>query len=299
MKCVKVCPDHYFAESVGQVCVTNCSGNSKYGLNNICWTGCTGEYSADPTTFLCVKKCPFTYFSELNVCTQNCAIGYADPISKVCEPTICSVGYYAQTGTLKCVRECSPEYKYDANQTCLVSCPKTTDHATNLYMDNNTYMCVNKCQPGWYADNSTGYCNTQCSAGLWADNSTGRCVAKCPSTPDFFGYLKVCYFPCPKPNANTNLFAENTTRECLLLCPNGSYADKYNRRCMDVCTLKQYAYTNLSVTPVHNLCVEMCPEGLYASDNSKSCVPVCDLGTYGENVTNKCLKTCPTGTYAD
>ena len=84
MRCVKVCPDHYFAESVGQLCVTNCSGTSKYGLNNVCWPGCTAEYSADPTTFLCVKKCPFTYFSELNVCTQNCAIGYADPITKVC-----------------------------------------------------------------------------------------------------------------------------------------------------------------------------------------------------------------------
>ena len=68
---------------------------------------------------------------------------------------------------------------------------------------------------------------------------------------------------------------------------------------MDVCTLKQYAYTNVTVGAVFNLCVEMCPDGLYASDKSKSCIPVCDLGTFGENVTNKCLKTCPTGTYAD
>lgn len=75
-------------------------------------------------------------------------------------------------------------------------------------MDNNSYMCVNKCLPGWYADNTTGYCNTVCSNGLWADNSTGRCVPKCPTNPDFYGYQKVCYFPCPNPG----LYAENNTR---------------------------------------------------------------------------------------
>ncbi len=55
MRCVQNCPDHYFAETIGQVCVSNCSVNNKYGLDNVCYNGCTGIYSADPTTYFCVK----------------------------------------------------------------------------------------------------------------------------------------------------------------------------------------------------------------------------------------------------
>ena len=32
MSCVTECPDHTFAETIGQVCVTNCGTNSKFGL---------------------------------------------------------------------------------------------------------------------------------------------------------------------------------------------------------------------------------------------------------------------------
>ncbi len=63
---------------------------------------------------------------------------------------------------------------------CVSACPKTNLDQTNLYKDNNSFMCVNKCLPGWYSDNITGYCNTTCSANLFADNSTGRCITKCP-----------------------------------------------------------------------------------------------------------------------
>ena len=58
-------------------------------------------------------------------------------------------------------------------------------------------MCVNKCLPGWYADNITSYCQIQCSSTLFSDNSTGRCVSQCPANPDYYGYQRVCYFPCP------------------------------------------------------------------------------------------------------
>lgn len=54
MKCVLNCPDHYFAETIGQICVINCSINSKYGLNNVCYDSCTGIYNRDPTTYMCV-----------------------------------------------------------------------------------------------------------------------------------------------------------------------------------------------------------------------------------------------------
>ena len=108
MKCVQSCPDHYFAETIDQVCVANCSVNNKYGLNNVCYSACTGIYNKDPTTYLCVKVCPFTYFSEQNVCTQTCSIGYADPISKICQPALCSPGYYVQKGTKLCVQDCQP-----------------------------------------------------------------------------------------------------------------------------------------------------------------------------------------------
>lgn len=56
------------------------------------------------------------------------------------------------------------------------------------------------------------------------------------------------------------------------ICPGGSFADDYNRRCMDVCLNLRYAFSNLT----HNVCVDKCLEtGYYASDKTKSCVPLC------------------------
>ena len=81
------------------------------------------------------------------------------------------------------------------------------------------------------------------------------------------------------------------------LCPAGSFADSFNRRCMDVCTGTKYAYDNPS--NLENTCVEMCPHGFYGSSATKSCVTVCPEGTYGQNVTNVCVEKCPDGTFAD
>lgn len=66
-----------------------------------------------------------------------------------------------------------------------------------MYYEPNSYVCVYKCLPTWYADNVTRSCNQTCSDTYFADNSTGRCVDKCPEVPDFYGYDLVCYSTCP------------------------------------------------------------------------------------------------------
>ncbi len=177
---------------------------------------------------------------------------------KVCV-VICSPDLYAYTPTLQCRQNCQPQYKYYVDQTCTVSCPASNNLSTNLYMDNNTYSCRNKCLPTWYADNSTRYCVQSCASSLFADNSTGLCVNKCPSSPDYYGHNRVCYFPCPKQvSPNLPLFAENVTRTCITQCPSGSFADSFNWRCVAVCTGIQFNY--FGPPPI---CVSVCPSPLY------------------------------------
>lgn len=185
----------------------NCSTNNKYAFNVSCYSVCPDKLNADPTTFLCVEVCPFGYFAEDGVCVVNCTKGYADPFLKVCVK-VCTEDYYAYTPTLQCRQNCQPQYKYFKDQTCIPSCPVTDNLSTNLYRDNTTYSCRNKCLPTWYADNITGYCTQTCSSTLLADNSTGLCVTICPSSPDYYGYDRVCRFPCPNlPNQAPTLFA--------------------------------------------------------------------------------------------
>lgn len=97
MTCVTQCPDHFYGNTVNQLCVSNCSVAGQYGLQDTkkCVPTCPGALFADPTTYLCVGVCPFTYFGESNVCTPSCTAGFADPITKVCEQN-CSIGYYAK-----------------------------------------------------------------------------------------------------------------------------------------------------------------------------------------------------------
>lgn len=253
---------------------------------------CPNNTNADPTNNLCVDTCPFGYFAENDTCVPQCTNGYADPFLKVCV-SVCSPDYYAYQPTLECRQNCQPQFKYFDNQTCIVSCPATSNLSTNLYMDTTTYSCLNKCLPTWYADNSTRYCTQTCTSPLFADNSTGLCVTQCPSTPDYYGYNLVCHFPCPI--QSPLLFAENDTRTCMPTCPSGSYADNFTRRCVAECTGTQYGWTD-GVTPI---CVNICPPPTYGSNATKTCVPACPEGSYAENDTRLCLDRCPAGSYAD
>lgn len=194
---VQLCPDHYYAQLTGQICVANCSSWNQYGLGNLCYSACPNNTNADPTTFNCVQVCPFGYFSQNNICVINCTSGYADPFTKICS-SACSPDYYAiNLPPRLCVQDCQPQYKYLGNQSCIASCPASANLSLNLYMDNNFYYCTNQCLPTWYADNLTRSCTQACSSALYSDNSTGLCVTQCPQTPDYFGYNLVCYFPCP------------------------------------------------------------------------------------------------------
>lgn len=63
LRCVKKCPPFYYAESVGQICVQNCSVTSKFGFKGQCLPTCPNNTNADPVTSLCVDTCPFGYYS--------------------------------------------------------------------------------------------------------------------------------------------------------------------------------------------------------------------------------------------
>ena len=63
MLCVEECPPYYYAETIGQICVLNCSSNNKYAYNGTCVSTCPNLTNADPTNFLCVDTCPFGYFA--------------------------------------------------------------------------------------------------------------------------------------------------------------------------------------------------------------------------------------------
>lgn len=190
------CPPFFYAETIGQLCVANCGANGKFGFKGLCYTVCPNGTNADSTTYLCVDTCPFGYFAENSVCVPGCTNGFADPMLKKCV-SVCSPDYYAYLPTRECRLDCQPQFKFFPNQTCIVDCPTSSNSSLNLFMDTNTYSCLNKCLPTWYADNSTRYCTQTCTSPLLADNSTGTCVSKCPSIPDLYGFNQVCSFPCP------------------------------------------------------------------------------------------------------
>ena len=56
MTCVVDCPDHYYADSNGQICVSDCGVSSQFAARDqgICVTNCTDQYYADSTTNWCV-----------------------------------------------------------------------------------------------------------------------------------------------------------------------------------------------------------------------------------------------------
>lgn len=64
MSCVKKCPDHFYANSLNQLCVSNCSVAGRYAdeAAGKCVPTCPDALFADPTTYLCVGVCPFGYF---------------------------------------------------------------------------------------------------------------------------------------------------------------------------------------------------------------------------------------------
>ena len=312
MRCVEQCPDYFYADTLNQLCISNCSVIGQYADTRqeykVCVDAadCPDDMFADPTTYLCVFMCPFGYFSEGKLCKTGCDVGFSDPIALACVPQDeCSLGYYGKLPEKKCLKFCEPHFlNYDTN-TCEVSCPVSANVSETTYKDLLSYTCMTECLPTFYGDPLTNDCRQTCSAAtLFADNSTGRCVGTCPEDPDFYGYNRVCYDYCPL----AGWYAENGTRECLQYCPTGSFADENNRRCMDVCTGMQYAHTVPLSNPEENVCMYVCPEdfwgywGIDDIDNItlvKECRPDCPEGYFAENTTNTCVRECPDGSYAD
>lgn len=64
MTCVSACPDHFYGDSINQICVSNCSIISQYVHlpTKMCRSTCPDSLFADPTTYVCVAVCPFGYY---------------------------------------------------------------------------------------------------------------------------------------------------------------------------------------------------------------------------------------------
>ena len=87
-RCVKVCPEGYYADT-NKNCVipTSCDANT-YGDNSTtkCVGTCPSGSFADPISRYCIAVCPDTYFGDNRVCVQNCttASTTASNITQLC-----------------------------------------------------------------------------------------------------------------------------------------------------------------------------------------------------------------------
>lgn len=99
MTCVLNCPDHFYKDTIGQICVSDCKALTPQinGLQNnwTCVANCPGVLFRHPVTFICVDVCPQEYYGEDNLCKSTCTSGFADPVTKICEQN-CSLGYFAK-----------------------------------------------------------------------------------------------------------------------------------------------------------------------------------------------------------
>ena len=134
MSCVEKCPDHFYGDTNTQLCVSNCSDSDEYADRRddykICVDAvdCPDDTFADPTTHLCVAICPFGYFAEGKLCKEECDVGFADPITKVCElQEECSPGYYGKLPEHECRKFCEPHFIWYEENICVEDCPASAN----------------------------------------------------------------------------------------------------------------------------------------------------------------------------
>ena len=277
------------------------------------------NYFGDLSTLFCVLTCPNQTVRDpqfkrrcvdLDACSTSPLYLYGDFVKNLCVNALnCSDGYYADNVTHKCVTDCpGPVY---------------------FYTDNVTKECVAFCALGWYALNASstqGMCSLYCPEDLWADNLTMTCTNRCSASTygvnyngswttfnNSYSYLGICQTECPdgqfaRDNDNLcvsdcgpNLWGDSLSKTCKTSpfdCPTGYYANNLT----NLCVLPLYCSYNMSslLHVADNLtktCVSKCPNINssyinYADLNKKLCVARCPHGYFGQNDTLNCQTTC-------
>lgn len=132
----KNCPFGFFVDVSQGLCVVRCT-NWGNPINRFCedvcpWNPNVFRYYKDPSTHICVLKCPDnprTYGdNDTRSCVSQCPVGtVGNPIDNRCWLT-CPPSFFADTILRICVATCTQNtstilYFFTPNQTCILSCP--------------------------------------------------------------------------------------------------------------------------------------------------------------------------------
>lgn len=140
-RCVPQCPSTppLYGETTTFTCVASCTGSTyKSADTRECVSVCpAGQFKSTWPENICVDVCPSDPDSfgdsSTNQCVLSCTSGFANTVTRLCEPS------------------CSPLYEYGGR--CVQYCP-------NGYYANSSNNCVlpANCGAGSYAQNSTRTC---------------------------------------------------------------------------------------------------------------------------------------------
>ncbi len=128
-RCTSVCSEPLpFLYEQGRICLENCNGHYKYGLDNKCVDSCIGDY-------------PYLIERD-NICTDSCKDNLM----------------YISSDKTKCLNDCpSSESIVTEDNSCVTTCSGDTP-----YRDANTRQCVSGCGPGQFFYDK---CLTACPIG--------------------------------------------------------------------------------------------------------------------------------------
>ena len=183
-RCVKLCPQGYYADS-NNICVlpTDCDGGT-YGdnLTTKCISPCVNGAFADPDSRYCIAVCPDGSYGYNSECVPDCVVAGGASFSSS-----------------------------DITQLCTSDCPEYTYHESG--------ECVAQCVVG-YANDNTGKCDTSCPNGQYTDPRTHDCVATCfdnqtDNTQDYFRDPEngACVTDCSV--LTTHIFKDFITGNCV------------------------------------------------------------------------------------
>lgn len=277
-QCVKFCPNGTFANINTKYCETTCGGTDYADpVLRKCMPSCSGnlfQLSISTSNNVCRQYCPYPYFAQNSSgatpsqCVTNCTtLGLES--TRTCE-TYCPRPYFADWTQHLCILNCTPNYQYLPNRTCLTTCEYP------YYGNPINFTCDLLCPQNYFGRNDTRMCDTGCPSGSFADPTIRICVNDCPSYPPLFAdsRFKQCLTFCSTP-----LFGYEVNMSCISSCPNISQgnrtliylADASNRLCVLSCVNAVISFADYT----KNECTQFCPNGTFASNYTKECVPTC------------------------
>ena len=198
-RCTSVCSEPLpFLYEQGRICLENCNGHYKYGLDNKCVDSCIGDY-------------PYLIERD-NICTDSCKDNLM----------------YISSDKTKCLNDCpSSESIVTEDNSCVTTCSGDTP-----YRDANTRQCVSGCGPGQFFYDK---CLTECPTKTYTILATSQCVDRCdvPGYEFKIEEKKLCVTQCDHENYT---LTDDINHECLDDCTkSNSNVYQYNDKCVSSC----------------------------------------------------------------